>query len=101
MIEYTLISLIVLIAVIILDILILKTKVVLSLVYRVFLPFIFIFFFASNQYLTCRPIVLYNEIYTLGFRIGCVPLEDFIFNISLVTLPIVLWKYYGFRKANL
>jgi lycopene cyclase domain-containing protein len=99
-IEYTLISILVLIFVFFVDVFVLKTKVILHKYYFVYLPFIFIFFFGANQYLTCRPIVLYNQEYILGLRIGCVPLEDFIFNISLVTLPISLWVWSG-RKSNL
>ena len=96
--EYTIISIIVLVFVVFVDIFVLKTKIVLNPLYRIYLPFIFIFFFVANQYLTCRPVVLYEEIFTLGFRVGCVPLEDFIFNISLVTLPIILWTAFSRRN---
>lgn len=98
--EYTFIALVVLIAVFILDMYVLRTKVFVHRYYIIYLAFISIFFFAANQYLTCRPIVLYGEQFTSGFRIGCVPIEDFIFNISLVTLPLSLWEYYKIRMAS-
>jgi len=37
-----------------------------------------------NGYLTARPVVLYDEQYQIGFRIGTIPLEDFGYGFSLL-----------------
>jgi lycopene cyclase domain-containing protein len=46
-----------------------------------------------NGYLTWRPIVRYGEQYMLGIRLVSIPVEDYLFGFSLITMNIVLWEY--------
>lgn len=45
-----------------------------------------------NGYLTGARIVIYNPKYFLGLRLGSIPLEDFLFGFSMVSLGIILWE---------
>lgn len=52
------------------------------------------FKFLVNGYLTGTGIVLYNRVFYLGYRIGSIPLEDFLFGFSMVTVSVVLWERF-------
>jgi len=95
--EYTVISIISVFAVIGLDAVsgvnILKRK-----EYYFFLFIIACFMFFVNGYLTGSDIVRYNQNYFLGIRLGSIPLEDFLFGFSMVTLTIMMWESCKRRK---
>jgi lycopene cyclase domain-containing protein len=55
------------------------------------------FMLVVNGYLTWRPIVIYREGAYLGIRLGTIPLEDFVFGFSLISLSVVLWEYFRGR----
>jgi lycopene cyclase domain-containing protein len=63
-------------------------------IYYFFLFFILCFKFMVNGYLTGSGIVIYNPEFFLGLRIGPIPVEDFFFGFSMVTLSIVFWEYF-------
>ena len=50
------------------------------------------FKFLVNGYLTGQNIVVYDPAFFLEFRIGSIPLEDFLFGFSMVTLTIIGWE---------
>jgi lycopene cyclase domain-containing protein len=56
--------------------------------------FILVSFFTLifNGYLTWRPIVTYDEIYQLGFRIFTIPIEDFFFGYALLIIATSLFE---------
>lgn len=91
--EYTLIALASVVAIIIVDkstkINILKNK-----LFYLFLAVIFFFKLLVNGYLTKTNIVMYNPKYFLGLRLGSIPLEDFLFGFSMVTLAIIFWEFF-------
>lgn len=62
--------------------------------FYLFLAVILGFKFAVNGYLTGSGVVLYNREFFLGIRIGSIPLEDFLFGFSMVTLSIVFWEFF-------
>lgn len=62
--------------------------------YYIFLVFILLFKFLVNGYLTGTEIVVYNPSYFMGFRIGSIPAEDFLFGFSMVTLSVIFWEYF-------
>jgi len=64
----------------------------------VFLAVIILFKFLVNGFLTGASVVIYNPDYFLGLRLGSIPLEDFLFGFSMVTMTIVFWEY--FKKKN-
>jgi lycopene cyclase domain-containing protein len=47
-----------------------------------------------NGYLTSRPVVIYNEVYQLGFRIFTIPIEDLFYGMSLILLNTILFEKF-------
>ncbi len=90
--EYTLISVISVIAAIALDT-VLKTKLILNKKFWVFWAVMFVLLFIVNGYLTWRPIVQYGETFLLGIRLFTIPVEDFLFGFSLITSNIIIWEF--------
>ncbi|UCC94609.1 MAG: lycopene cyclase domain-containing protein [Candidatus Omnitrophota bacterium] len=62
--------------------------------YYIFLFIIFLFKLLVNGYLTGKSIVMYNPRFFLGLRIGSIPLEDFLFGFSMVTMTVIFWEYF-------
>ena len=62
--------------------------------FYVFLLIIFIFKLLVNGYLTGKNIVMYNPRFFLGIRLGSIPVEDFLFGFSMITLTIIFWEYF-------
>jgi lycopene cyclase domain-containing protein len=66
--------------------------------YFFFLIIIFLFKLLVNGFLTGSNIVIYNKRFFLGLRLGSIPLEDFLFGFSMITMTIIFWEY--FRKEG-
>ncbi len=64
----------------------LRTDLILSRRFYIYLGLIILFTLVFNGYLTARPVVLYGEAYQLGWRIITIPVEDFGYGISLLFL---------------
>ncbi len=62
--------------------------------FYIFLLIIFIMKFLVNGFLTYTEIVQYNPRFFLDIRLTSIPIEDFFFGFSMVTLTIVLWEYF-------
>lgn len=45
-----------------------------------------------NGYLTARPVVLYDPVYQLDFRIITIPIEDFGYGFALILLNIIIFE---------
>jgi len=90
--EYTLLACLSVIITILLDwisgINVLRRK-----IFYLFFAVILCIKFVVNGYLTSW-IVLYNPQQFLGYRIGTIPLEDFLFGFSMVTMSIIFWEYF-------
>ena len=91
--EYTILSLLSVIAVLLLDRL-LRTRVITRGVFWVFLAVMYAFKIPSNGYLTGRPIVLYGEKFFMNVRLLTIPLEDFVYGFGLMALTIILWEHF-------
>jgi len=63
-------------------------------IYLIIVAFLNLLF---NGYLTARPIVIYNEVYQLGWRIFTIPLEDFIYGFSLILFNTILFEKFKER----
>ncbi len=72
----------------------LKTAVFRRGLFWFFIIVILGFKLAVNGYLTSKEIVLYNPEFFLGVRIGSIPLEDFLFGFSMVSLGVIFWEYF-------
>jgi lycopene cyclase domain-containing protein len=65
--------------------------------FYIYLLVIMFFKFLVNGFLTGQNIVIYNAGFFLGLRIGSIPLEDFFFGFSMITLTIIFWEYFSAR----
>ncbi len=66
--------------------------------FYVFLLIIIFFKFLVNGFLTGRNIVMYNPRFFIGLRIGSIPLEDFLFGFSMVSMSVIFWEYFKREK---
>ncbi|HJY64049.1 MAG TPA: lycopene cyclase domain-containing protein [Ignavibacteria bacterium] len=96
--EYTIISVIFVVLSLALD-RILKTKLTSDKRFWVFWIIMAAVSFIVNGYLTWRPIVIYSEEYYMGIRLFTIPVEDFLFGFSLITMNIVIWEFFTRKKS--
>jgi len=61
------------------------------------LAFSFVMMLIFNGYLTARPIVQYDPKYQLNWLIYTIPVEDFLYGITLILLNIVLFEKFKAR----
>lgn len=47
-----------------------------------------------NGVLTAKPVVYYNPEQNMGFRIGSIPVEDFLYNLTLLSMTIGLYEWF-------
>jgi len=78
----------------------LRTKLLVNKKFWIFWAVMFVLIFIVNGYLTWRPIVQYGEEYYLGIRLFTIPIEDFIYGFSLLTMNISLWEYFSRKFKN-
>jgi len=95
--EYSILAITSVLAVVMLN-LFLKTKVMRRREFWVFIFVIFCFKLAVNGLLTGKNIVMYNPRFFMGFRIGSIPVEDFLFGFSMVSLAVIVWE--GLKRGN-
>lgn len=91
MITYTSLSILAVILVIILDFT-LGTKLCKRKAFWNFWAILVVLLFIVNGYLTWRPIVMYNSNFITNFRLFTIPIEDFLYGFSLVTLNLIIWE---------
>lgn len=97
--EYTILAVVSVIAVVIVDRL-LQVRLLARKEFRIFIAVMFGFTLLANGYLTARPVVLYGEQFFMNLRLWTIPLEDFLYGFSLITLTIILWEYYKRRESQ-
>jgi len=95
--EYTLIAACLVILTILIDKLT-RVNIFKKKLFYLFLVIILGFKLLVNGYLTGASIVMYNLRFYLGLRIGSIPLEDFLFGFSMVSLGIILWEFSKGQK---
>lgn len=57
-----------------------------------FWAILLVLLFIVNGYLTWRPIVMYNSDFITNFRVFTIPIEDFFYGFSLVSLNLIIWE---------
>ncbi len=96
--EYTLLAVAGVVLAVIIDMLVLKTRLMLNKKFWIFWCVMFVLIFIINGYLTWRPIVLYGEGHYLGVRLFTIPIEDFLYGFALLTLNITIWEFYNKKR---
>lgn len=91
--EYTILAFISVFVAVLFD-LFLRTKLLVNRKFWIFWCVMFVLIFIVNGYLTYRPIVMYGEGFYLGIRLFTIPIEDFIYGFSLITMNIALWEFF-------
>ena len=94
---YTELALISVPIVILIDLFLLKTRLVTRKGYWTAYAIIVFFQLITNWWLTSRNILSYSEDAIIGWRIASAPAEDLLFGFSMVTLTMALWIYWGRR----
>ena len=88
---YTEIALFAVLVAMLIDLFVLKTRLLLTAVfwtsYAIILPFQLI----TNWWLTSRNIVMYNADAIIGLRIAAAPVEDLLFGFALVLGVLAMW----------
>jgi lycopene cyclase domain-containing protein len=79
------------------DVYVLRTRLVLGLVFWATYPIVLLFQLAANGVLTGLGVVVYDPRRILGPRIVHAPVEDLLFGFSLVLLTLSLWVWLAGR----
>jgi lycopene cyclase domain-containing protein len=79
------------IAAVVLDVAVLRTRLILGRVFWLSYPIVVAFQLLSNGILTGRGVVLYNPSAILGLRIVYAPVEDLAFGFALVLATLSVW----------
>ena len=82
---------------VLIDLRILKTRLLTRKVFWTSYAIILFFQLITNWWLTSNQIVSYSEDFILGARIASAPIEDLGFGFALVTNVMALWVYWGRR----
>ncbi|WP_432829475.1 lycopene cyclase domain-containing protein [Dactylosporangium sp. CA-092794] len=78
---------------VVLDVLCLRTRLVLGRTFWCTYPIVFVFQLVSNGILTGRGVVRYNPSAILGIRLVHAPIEDLAFGFALILATLSLWTY--------
>jgi lycopene cyclase domain-containing protein len=101
--EYSLFTMISIVAVVLVELLWLRTGIFRTARYWLTMIIVWAFQVPVDGWLTKlrNPIVIYRESETLGVRFPWdIPVEDFGFGFSMVTLAIMVWQWAGRRDRR-
>ena len=84
----------------VIDLGVLRTRLLTSVVFWATYPIIITFQLLSNGILTGRGIVLYSPDAIIGWRIAYAPVEDLFFGFALVLLTLSIWVWLGRRGVQ-
>jgi lycopene cyclase domain-containing protein len=73
-----------------------------SRAYWIYTALTLVLFLIFNYILTSTPVVLYSPEAITGFRVTTIPIEDFLFNYSMLTgyLAVYIWASRKMKKGN-
>jgi len=95
--SYTALTILAIILTVLIDVKVLKTRLVTRKVFWTSYAIILFFQLITNWWLTSNEIVSYSEDFIIGARIAAAPIEDLGFGFALVTNVMALWVYWGRR----
>jgi lycopene cyclase domain-containing protein len=94
---YTLAAALGVVAALVLDLVLLRTRLVLRLVFWATYPIVLVFQLLANGVLTGRGVVRYAPSAILGWRLVYAPVEDLAFGFALVLSSLAVWVWLGSR----
>lgn len=94
---YTQIALFAVTAAAVLDLLLVRTRLLLRKAFWSSYAIILAFELLTNWWLTSRNIVMYDRRQITGVRLASAPLEDLAFGFALILGVLSLWVYWGRR----
>lgn len=95
--SYTALTILAIILTVLIDVKVLKTRLVTRKAFWTSYAIILFFQLITNWWLTSNEIVSYSEDFIIGARIAAAPIEDLGFGFALVTNVMALWVYWGRR----
>jgi len=57
-------------------------------------------FYIVNGILTAIPVVSYDDMQNMGFRVGTIPFEDHFYSMSLILLNLLFFEYFRSRDGK-
>ena len=98
--SYTQIALFAVTAAAVLDLLLVRTRLLLRKAFWSSYAIILAFELLTNWWLTSRNIVMYDRRQITGVRLASAPLEDLAFGFALILGVLSLWVYWGRRGID-
>lgn len=95
---YTISSVVSIVAAIVVDLFVLRTKLLASRLFWASYGIVLFFQFIVNGILTGLDIVQYHPDVIVGFRLFYAPIEDVGFGFGLVTMTMSAWVWWGRRS---
>lgn len=92
---HTVLSLVAVGATAVLDLAVLRTRLLLRRAYWVSYAIVLFFQALTNEWLTSHDVFRYDPDAILGWRVGHAPVEDFLFGFALVTQSMIWWVWWG------
>jgi lycopene cyclase domain-containing protein len=97
---YTVSVLLAVLAAVVVDLWVLRTRLLTGIVFWATYPIVLLFQLLSNGVLTGRGVVRYAGWTILGLRIAYAPVEDLLFGFALVLFTLSLWVWLGRRTPQ-
>ncbi|MCY7373505.1 MAG: lycopene cyclase domain-containing protein [Spirochaetaceae bacterium] len=98
--SYTVLAVVGVAGALVLDLLVLRTRVVTLRAFWTAYAIVVFFQLVTNGWLTGREIVTYDESQILGLRVVFAPVEDLLFGFSLVVQTLAWWVWWGRRHSR-
>ena len=98
--SYTALALLGVVVAVVLDLVVLRTRLLTRRIFWVSYAIIVFFQLVTNGILTGRDIVTYDPDTILGVRIVYAPVEDLLFGFSLVVQTLAWWVWWGRRGVQ-
>jgi lycopene cyclase domain-containing protein len=87
-------------ATVVLDLVVLRTRLLTRRAFWVSYAIVLFFQLLTNEWLTSRGVFDYGSDAIIGWRIGTAPVEDFVFGFCLVTWSMAWWVWWGRRGVQ-
>jgi lycopene cyclase domain-containing protein len=97
---YTVAALLGVVGALVVDLAVLRTRLVTRAVFWATYPIIITFQLLSNGILTGRRIVIYDPAAIIGWRLVYAPVEDLLFGFAMVLLTLSVWVWLGRRGVQ-